>query len=215
MPGSPSTLTPGEELERALLALDRVSASRVFRDADPQRAPIERVEHLIVPVLERIGAGWEAGTVSLAQVYMSGRLCEELVDTLLPANDSARIAHPPMAIAVLEDYHFLGLRLVFSALRASGYALINYGHCDVDQLVERVCQDGIRILLISTLMLPSALRVRDVRHRLQTAKHAVTLIVGGAPYRFDDQLWHEVGADAVGASAGEAAGLIRQYLGDR
>ena len=41
------------------------------------------MEKLVVPALERIGAGWEQGRVALSQVYMSGRICEELVDTLL------------------------------------------------------------------------------------------------------------------------------------
>jgi len=55
-----------------------------------------------------------------------------------PAADPERTGLPPMAIAVLEDYHFLGQRLVYSALRASGYSLANYGHCEVDDLVARV-----------------------------------------------------------------------------
>jgi methanogenic corrinoid protein MtbC1 len=199
-----------EELECALLALDRVTFQRIFLDADPTISPIARIEQLIVPALERIGAGWEAGTVSLAQVYMSGRFCEEIVDTILPATDSSRTDFPPMAIAVLEDYHFLGERLVYSALRASGFALQNYGHCDVDQLVDRVIAENIRIVLISALMLPSALRVKAVRDRLQAAGYPVKIIVGGAPFRFDTQLWREVGADAMGASAGDAAGIIHR-----
>jgi methanogenic corrinoid protein MtbC1 len=199
-------------LERALLALDRVTFQRLFHETDATLSPVARVEQLIVPVLERIGAGWEEGSVSLAQVYMSGRICEEMVDVVLPPTDSSRTDQPPMAIAVLEDYHFLGKRLVYSALRASGYSLLNYSRCETDELVQRVIADNIRILLISTLMLPSALRVRDVRAGLQAAGHEVTIIVGGAPFRFDDQLWREVGADATGASAGDAVRLLEQLV---
>jgi methanogenic corrinoid protein MtbC1 len=165
---------------------------------------------MIVPALEHIGAGWEDGTISLAQVYMCGCFCEEMVDTILPLADPSRTDYPPMAIAVLEDYHFLGLRIVYSALRASGFSLLNYGRCDVEQLVNRVLADGIRLLLISTLMVPSALRVKAVRDRLQTAGHPIKIIVGGAPFRFDAQLWQEVGADAMGASAGEAVGILHR-----
>lgn len=38
----------------------------------------------MVPALDRIGTGWENGTIALSQVYMSGRICEEVVDDLLP-----------------------------------------------------------------------------------------------------------------------------------
>jgi methanogenic corrinoid protein MtbC1 len=195
-------------MERALLSLDRVAVSRMLTETPPSDSPLSQIETLIVPVLERIGASWEDGRVSLSQVYMSGRLCEELVDTILPPSDSTRKSIPPMAIVALEDYHLLGLRIVYSALRASGYSLRNYGRADIDQLVAHVKADGIRILLVSVLMLPSALRVKELRKRLADAGCLPKLIVGGAPFRFDEQLWTEVGADAVGCSASEAIATV-------
>jgi hypothetical protein len=33
-------------------------------------------------------------------------------------------------------------------------------------------------------------------------------VVGGAPFRFDDQLWREVGADAMGLSASDALKIL-------
>jgi len=214
MPDNSSATTSMETFLHALLALDRVTADRIFRETDAHLPQVARIEQLIVPALAHIGASWEAGEVSLAQVYMSGRLCEEMVDRLLPPADPRRTDYPPMAIAVLEDYHFLGLRLVYSALRAGGFSLLNYGRCDVEHLVQQVIADRIRFLLISTLMLPSALRVKQVRAALHAAGHAVTIIVGGAPYRFDPDLAHEVGADATGASAGEAAVILRRLIAE-
>ena len=79
---------------------------------------------------------------------------------------------------------------------------------DMDQLVARVKADGIRILLISVLMLPSALRVRQLRERLEAEGCRPKLVVGGAPFRFDEQLWKEVGADAVGHTASEAIAVV-------
>ena len=206
-----STGVPDEqldELEAALLALDRVSVKRLLGDGAARLTPIERVEQWVVPVLERMGTGWDEGRVSLSQVYMSGRLCEELVDQILPPCDSARHDFPPMAIAVLEDYHLLGMRIVYSALRASGFALRNYGRCEVGELVDRVKADGIQILLISVLMLPSALRVRDLRACLAEAGCVPRVVVGGAPFRFDSQLATEVGADASGVSAADAVAAV-------
>ena len=210
MPISSSIATESQlaEMELALLALDRVAVKRLLREVGAGAAPLQRVEGLIVPVLERIGAGWEAGSVALSQVYMSGRLCEELVDSVLPPGDASRKDFPPMAIAVLEDYHLLGLRIVYSALRASGFSLLNYGRIDLEPLVARVKADEIRILLISTLMLPAALRVKDLKARLIAEGCRPRLIVGGAPFRFDDRLWLDVGADAVGGTAAEAVAAV-------
>jgi methanogenic corrinoid protein MtbC1 len=197
-----------------LLALDRVEVKRLLMEAAPTSSPMERIESLIVPVLERIGLGWDEGRVALSQVYMSGRLCEELVDLLLPPLDPARRDVPPMAIAVLEDYHLLGLRIVYSALRASGFALRNYGRCDLDTLAVRVKADGIRILLLSVLMLPSALRVKDLRSRLERDGCKTRIVVGGAPFRFDDRLWKEVGADAMGHTAADAVAAVNRLAED-
>jgi methanogenic corrinoid protein MtbC1 len=201
------------EFERALLELDRVTSQRLLLGENPASGPHERIERMIVPALESIGEGWEAGRVSLSQVYMAGRLCESLVDSILPPADPGRRRQPPMAIAVLEDYHLLGLRIVYSALRASGFELHNYGRVTVDELLTRVAEDGIALLLISVLMLPSALQIKEVISRLRSSGLETRVIVGGAPFRFDPSLAAEVGADAVGDSAGDAVSLVRRFLG--
>jgi methanogenic corrinoid protein MtbC1 len=62
-------------------------------------------------------------------------------------------------------------------------------------------------------MLPSALQVREVRAGLWAAGANVRVIVGGAPFRLDTQLWREVGADAMGRNAAEAIELVRRFTG--
>ncbi|MBK1646408.1 cobalamin-binding protein [Thiocapsa imhoffii] len=196
----------------ALLSMDRVVARRMLVDLNPEAALIDIVEPLVVPALERIGVLWEQGEVSLSQVYMSGRICEEIIDELLPACDLRRIDQPAMAIAVLDDHHFLGKRMVCSVLRASGYELKDYGAVDGRTLVERVMRDQIRILLISTLMLPSALRVRAVKDALERMGCRPLIVVGGAPFRFDAELWREVGADAMAGTAAEGISIVRALI---
>ena len=118
-----------------------------------------------------------------------------------------------VAIAVLEDYHLLGKQIVRTVLRAAGRAVRDYGRQTVDELVEQVCTDGIDVLLVSTLMLPAALRVRVLTQRLAEVSPNTRVIVGGAPYRFDDQLWRDVGAHAVVLNAGDVVTLVDQLSG--
>lgn len=203
-----------DQFEQALLSVDRLGAKSILMESKGDRTPIQLVENLVLPTLERIGQGWEQGRVALSQVYMSGRICEELIDTILPPGSSIRKHQPRMAIAVLEDYHLLGKRIVYSALRASGFEVLDYERAEVDDLVRRVKDDEIQILLISTLMLPSALRVKDLRSKLNELGLDVKIVVGGAPFRFDDQLWEEVGANATGRNASEAVDIITRITGD-
>lgn len=198
------------ELEAALLSLDRLRAHDLLTGPDGQHLQPMEIESLIVPALKHIGEEWEQGSVALSQVYMSSRLCEDLMDSILPPSDPDRIRHPRMAICALEDYHILGMRLVYSTLRASGCELLRYGRQDIEGVIRLVIADDIEILLISVLMLPSALHVRTLKKRLEDIGSRVKLIVGGAPFRFDPQLWREVGAQGTSDSAGGALDIVRQ-----
>lgn len=200
------------DLRRALEALDRPRIETLFLDAIARHPPMQVVETLIVPALEQLGEDWYAGRVALSQIYMSSRICEELVERVLPPMASARKSKPRHAIAVLSDYHMLGKRIVLSVMRASGFEVLDYGRMDVEQLVQRVVADDVKILLISTLMLPSALKVKAVKTALDAAGKQVRIAVGGAPFLFDPNLWREVGADAMGRNAADAVAIVRAWM---
>jgi methanogenic corrinoid protein MtbC1 len=71
---------------------------------------------------------------------------------------------------------------------------------------------GLRVLLVSTLMLRAALQVRHLVRLLQSAGSPVRVVVGGAPFRLDPGLWKEVGADAMGFTASDALPLLERYV---
>jgi len=199
---------------QALLSLDRLAVRQILDDHTHQTTPIKFVEEVVVVALERIGTEWMEGTIALSQVYMSGRICEELIDEILPPGDPDRKNQPKMAICVLSDHHKLGKIIVCSLLRASGFELSDYDTIEVDDLIDRVEKGKIKILLISVLMLPSALKIKKIKEKLADKDLDIKIIVGGAPFRFDSQLWQEVGADAMCNSASDAVRVINDIMGD-
>lgn len=200
------------KFEQALLSLDRLTARRMLTDSLSSGERLQSIEKMVVPALEKIGRGWEDGKIALSQVYMSGRICEELIASILPSGNPDRKKQPKMAIASLEDYHLLGKRMVYSMLRASGFDLLDYGHgLSAKDIIKQTLDDKIDILLISVLMLSSALKIKDVRTGLNEPGIDLKIVVGGAPFRFDDQLWKEVGADAMGKTASDAVALVNKY----
>lgn len=217
----PATATSATvaQVRDALLALDRLRTEALLQQAARERSPLEVVETLVRPALEEVGELWDAGDCALSQVYMSGRICEQVLDQLLGESPAAlrpidagcrTTARPAIGVVVLEDYHLLGKQIVRTVLRASGWSAKDYGRQSVEPLVDRVCEDQIEILLVSTLMLNAALRVEDLVVRLGRDSPRTRVIVGGAPYRFDADLWRALGADAVGLNAGEVVGLVEQ-----
>lgn len=200
-----------KQLERAFLMLDKDSAAEILAEALKLGSPIEIAGELVSLTLNRIGTAWENGTLALSQVYMSGIICEELIDKILPPQSPVRKSQPKMAIAVFEDYHLLGKRIIYSTLRASGFELIDLGGgLSADELVEIIHKEGIKILLLSVLMLPSALHVKLLKEKLIGTD--VKIVVGGAPFRFDEKLWKEVGADAFGNNPAEAIQIVSQMM---
>lgn len=195
--------------EAALLAMDRVAANRILADACREGTPHAAVDTIVVPALEGLGEGWNLGSVSLAQVYMGGRICEEAVESILPA--SAPGSGRSCAVVTLDDYHTLGKRIVLSGLRAAGLHVLDYGRMTMEQVVARASDDDIAILFVSVLMLPSALRVRELVSALRQRQLRVRVVVGGAPFRLDHLLWREVGADAMGLVASDAVRIAREF----
>lgn len=101
-------------------------------------------------------------------------------------------------------------------MQASGFEIIDYGSgISVDSLVERTIRDKIDVLLISVLMLPSALSIKDVRRKFREAHSAVIIVVGGAPFNFDEELYKEVEADYVGKTVSDAINIIRTIVNER
>jgi len=201
------------DFQNALLNVDRIQANQIFEAYFQLDGRFESIEKLAIDSLEKIGQGWEEGNISLSQVYMSGVICEELMDKFLPKTKKERIGVPKMAIAVLQDYHSLGKRIVYSVLRAGGFEIMDFGHgLSVDDLVERTLSNKIEILLISTLMLPSALKVKFVKEKLSIAGSNVKIVVGGAPFRLDTELWKNVNADEDGKNATDIIEIIERMV---
>jgi methanogenic corrinoid protein MtbC1 len=203
-----------KKFEEAILDLDRVTARQLLDDACQNMPPIDVAQNVVASSLERIGEAWSEGRIALSQIYMGGRICEQLIDNLLPPASPIRIDQPKMAIATLQDYHMLGKIIVYSQLRSSGYELVDFGRMDIQPLVERVVKDEIETLLISTLMYNSALNVKEVTLQLKTVSPHTKVIVGGAPFVMDRELWRTVGAYAMGVNAGSATKIVAQLAGE-
>ncbi|MEQ8154811.1 MAG: cobalamin-dependent protein [Clostridiaceae bacterium] len=190
------------EFEKALLNIDRVSSRKLFENflnkIDNKEDIIKAIEKIIVISLKHIGDGWEEGKVSLAQVYMGSKICVELIDRFIPGIDSYIENQSKIAMCCFEDYHLIGKQIVSSVIKANGYKINDYG-CGVkiDMLIDNIVKDDIEVIIISTLMLSSALKIKELKKELDAISSNVKIIVGGAPFLFDSELWNRVGADAM------------------
>jgi methanogenic corrinoid protein MtbC1 len=101
--------------------------------------------------------------------------------------------------------------MVRSMLAAAGVEVADLGRVTVEGLLDQVRTRGYRLVLVSVLMLPSALRVRALVDGLHALGLEVPVIVGGAPFRLDPELAARVGATAHGTTAADAVALVARY----
>lgn len=201
------------ELEKALLSLNRIAAANIVKKEFTGDNAFELVHMIIAPTLEKIGARWETGEIALSQEYMASKICEEIMESILPAESPDRKNTPVIGITTLGDEHMLGKRIVSSFIKANGFNIHDYGNMGPAEVSEKVKEDGIEVLMVSTLMLNLALNIKDLRNIFDREGIKAKIIVGGAPFLFDRDLWKEVGADAMAVDATESLNKIYDVLG--
>lgn len=198
-----------DDYQDALLQINRIRASALFAECYDSTQNMKDLERLTIASLEAIGQKWEDGSVSLAQIYMSGVISEELMEQYLPKAHEMRKNSPKLGIGVFMDEHALGKRIVYSILCAGGFEVIDFGQgLTIDEMLAKTLDNDINVLLISTLMLSSALRVKNLIEKLRENGYKGKVIVGGAPFRLDESLCSEVGADGSGKNASDAIAII-------
>ncbi len=204
-----------ETFKEKLLSLDYYSVKNLVDDYSKEYEFEEIVDEIIVPILEDIGDSWDKGNLSLSQVYMSGRLCESLIDEFIKKSNTKRINKPNMAIVVFNDQHTLGKKIIYNVLRSTGYDIKDFGVSDnATSLIDRVEDEQIDVLLVSVLMLNSALKAKAIKEEIRRRNLSTTVVVGGAPFNFDSELWKKIDADYMGKNTKEAIELVSKMTGE-
>ncbi len=109
------------------------------------------------------------------------------------------------------DFHGLGKRIVAAFLKAAGFVVVDLGlSVPAEAFVGAALEEGARLIAVSALMADTALGLREVRQEMERRKaEDVRLLVGGAPFRFNSDLYRLMGADATAPNAYEAARVAR------
>jgi len=199
------------DFENALLEFDRIYAEQILEGALSENNTFQVIDKIVSPALTRIGTAWDTGEIALSQNYMAARIAEQLMDEILPDASPERIDYPKIAITTLGDYHMLGKKVVTSMLRSTGHSIKEYDNMGINLLVDKLNEDDIDLLLTSTLMLNIALKIRELKKRMNEKGLKTKIVAGGAPFLFDNMLYREVGADHMARTSSDVYKLIDRY----
>ncbi len=205
----------------AVFDTDRDRALAVVKRAlDEGVSPEEVIFTIVIPCMEKmIGGMMTDSLVTLSQHFLASQIAEEVADTLIPLFKTAPEMQGHIVIGTsFGDFHGLGKKIVSGCLRAKMFQVTDLGiNVRPERFVEEALAGGAQVIGISSMMVHTAVgehgprRVRELL-REQGLEDRIRIVVGGAPYRFHDTLYREVGADAWGVTAIEGAEVIARLI---
>ncbi|MGI5836657.1 MAG: cobalamin B12-binding domain-containing protein [Chloroflexota bacterium] len=205
-----------KQFASALRASDRRGARRLLRGLVSKKVDRSLLMREVVgAAVDEVGRGWRELEVSLSQLYAMGLIVEDAMEILSPSRDSGKTAIGKVVIGTARgEYHGLGKRIVVAFLRASGFDVLDLGlSVAPEKLIDTALSKGAQIIAVSALMANTALGIRQVRQEMEKrGAREIKLLVGGAPFRYNEELFRLVGADATAPDAYEAVQVAKALI---
>jgi trimethylamine corrinoid protein len=200
----------------AVFDTDKEAAFAVVNSALEQGLTAEDVVFkIVIPTVEEMMSKISKDPDSnLALHFMAAQIAAEVTEKML-----VKFQHPPEVIGrvvigtAYGDLHSLGKRIVMGCLKAQMVEVTDLGvNVPAERFVEEAIAHDAQVIAISAMMVHSAngengaRKVRQILKERSLEDH-IKVVVGGAPYRFDSELYKSVGAYAW-AGDGVSAGKV-------
>lgn len=218
----PTPLSPIiQAYNEAVFDTDKEAAFAVVDDALAQGVtPEDVVFRVVIPAVETMMSRiTQDPDANLAQHFMTAQIAAEVTDRMLPL-----FLAPPRTIGRVVigtasgDLHSLGKRIVMGCLKSLMVEVVDLGvNVPAERFVDEAVRLEARVIAISAMMVHTATgehgcrRVRDLL-RERGLEGRIRIVVGGAPYRYDPELYLQVGADAWAPDGLSAGKLIADLI---
>jgi methanogenic corrinoid protein MtbC1 len=182
-------------------------------------SPEDIVFQVVIPAMEMmIKSISEDFDANLAQHFMASQIASQVTDEMVALFQKSPETVGRVVIGTSHgDMHTLGKRIVSGCLRSLMIEVIDLGvNVSAERFVDAALEHDASVIAISSMMVHTArseygcLAVRQLLKDRQL-EDRIKIIVGGAPYTWDTELYKIVQADAW-ASDGISAGKVIKDL---
>ena len=154
---------------------------------------------LFAPSMVTIGTLWEQNELSVAEEHLATAITERLIGQLSPGfTQSALQGTRGNAVlgCVEGERHALGLRMLSDLFRQQGWHVLYLG-ADVPRAdwVRLAVRFNASLVAISAGAQRHAPALRALVQELRAVLPQLTILVGGAAFRQEPDLWQQIGAD--------------------
>ncbi|MDX8128994.1 cobalamin-dependent protein [Methylomonas sp. EFPC1] len=206
-----------QSYNQAVFETDKPAALEVVNHAlNDGFSPEDIVFKLVIPAIELMMTLIEKDPdANLAQHFMTAQIAADVTEKMLE-----KFSKPPEMIgrvvigAAYGDLHSLGKRIVSGCLKSLMVDVVDLGtNVTAEKFVDTAVAENAQVIAVSAMMVHTATSEKGslgVRSLLQERglEQQIKLAVGGAPYRFDPELYTKVGADAWAPDGVTAAKVI-------
>ena len=193
-----SAMPLGESIERGL----RERAAEAAKAALQTVPPLELVNTELIPALDRVGKGFEAGTVFLPQLLMSAEAAKAAFDVVKDAMRGApQETRGRIILATVKgDIHDIGKNIVKVLLENYGYQVLDLGK-DVapEVIVDTAVRENVPLVGLSALMTTTVVSMEQTIRLLREKKPDARVVVGGAV--LTQEYADSIGADCYARDA--------------
>ncbi len=217
-PAAPkNAAAPGElTLEDAIVRGLRADAGRLARQALEAEEELSLVENRLIPALDRVGAGYEEGTVFLPQLLSAAQAAQavfEQVRASIARKGGAPVRKGKLIVATVRgDIHDIGKNIVKTVLENYGYEVDDLGRDVPPETVARAAREGeVRLVGLSALMTTTLPAMEETIRLLKGLPRPPAVFVGGAVVT--PEYAARMGADWYARDARQSVEIARKVLG--
>ena len=164
--------------------------------------PLEVVNNELIPALDRVGKGFEKGTVFLPQLLMSAEAAKAAFEVVKDAmkGESQQIKGKIILATVKGDIHDIGKNIVKVLLENYAYQVLDLGK-DVppEVIVDTAIKEDVPVVGLSALMTTTVVSMEETIKQLREKKPGTKVVVGGAV--LTQEYADSIGADCYAKDA--------------
>lgn len=182
-------------IERGL----REEAHRAVGELLETREPLDVINAEMIPALDRVGKGFEAGTIFLPQLLMSAEAAKaafEVIKDRMASSGQVQEKKGTIILATVKgDIHDIGKNIVKVLLENYSYEVIDLGR-DVPPktIVQTAMERKVRLVGLSALMTTTVPSMEETIRLLREQLPGTLVMVGGAV--LTPEYARTIGADA-------------------
>ena len=195
----------------------KAEAAKATQELLATTDPMEIVNQKLIPALDKVGAGFEKGTIFLPQLIQSATAaqgCFDVIKKALSASSGTPVSKGKLILATVKgDIHDIGKNIVKVLLENYGYTVFDLGR-DVppEKIVETAKENGIHFIGLSALMTTTLKSMEETIRLLHEENIDCKTFVGGAVLTHDYAM--KIGADYYCKDAKESVDAAKDFFGE-